>query len=364
MESVCTLPAKWFKCQWLFLLAIASLCLILPDSVLAQETELNIRWEKTENGTTKSLEKTEPTPSSGDLTPILEEFGIDDEFKNLKAGEEIEIIVRRKRPGGTEESHIEIEKAFPGPSGNGPSASNARPLLGVEFGPVLPENAASLQFPYQGGSLVVRVLEGTAADRYGILENDIITAIESFPVKDWPQLREYIAKFEAGQRVRLTIWRNAQKMTTEVVLGDGHALPVEEKLRFLRSEDMKDVDRILKDLRGPESVNPTDHEAFMGIFIGKETEKGIEVANLMANGTAEGLGVRPNDIIIEVNGEHVDSPAELQAETQLFRAGDPVQLTVLRGGRELCLPAISGIARANLQLLPPSPTKQVLWVPL
>ncbi|MDW3194152.1 MAG: Do family serine endopeptidase [Cytophagales bacterium] len=61
--------------------------------------------------------------------------------------------------------------------------------------------------------------------------------------------------------------------------------------------------------------------------------KGIYVANVQGNSSAEDAGIEVGDVIVAVDGREVNSVSELQEQVALNRPGDQVEVTYLRDGR-------------------------------
>src|SRR5215831_1882340 len=62
--------------------------------------------------------------------------------------------------------------------------------------------------------------------------------------------------------------------------------------------------------------------------------EGAVIARVEPGSSAERAGLRPNDIIIAINGSPMRSGSELRNRVGLSRIGDEVELTVVRGGGE------------------------------
>jgi len=114
-----------------------------------------------------------------------------------------------------------------------------RPSLGVRTLPVGPELAAELRLATPSGVLIVQVLRGGAADRAGLrggtervyLGNvpilaggDVIVAMDGDPVVDQGDIARIMNRRRAGDSVKVTVFRGAQKMDFNVVLGEAQDL--------------------------------------------------------------------------------------------------------------------------------------------
>ena len=86
--------------------------------------------------------------------------------------------------------------------------------------------------------------------------------------------------------------------------------------------------------------------ARLGVMIKEAGEAdGVLVVGLVPDGGADEAGVRPNDVIIEVNGESLragEAPAEaLRAALRDIVPGDEVRLVVLRDGRTMPIDVVT-----------------------
>jgi serine protease Do/serine protease DegQ len=73
---------------------------------------------------------------------------------------------------------------------------------------------------------------------------------------------------------------------------------------------------------------------------GLTSAQGALVTQVVEGSAAERAGIQSGDIITNVNGAVVKSPAELRNAIGLLRVGDHVELTVLRDGKPLRVAAV------------------------
>ena len=84
--------------------------------------------------------------------------------------------------------------------------------------------------------------------------------------------------------------------------------------------------------------------------LGIPGKKGALVAQLVHGGPAERGGVQGGDVIVELNGHDVGSSTELTRMVALSHAGDPLRVTLLRGGKMMTLNVRSGVRPTEAQL--------------
>ncbi len=100
-------------------------------------------------------------------------------------------------------------------------AESERGYLGITGLDVNQESASLYGLPL--GAFVSNVVEGSAADKAGLVRGDIITAINGWEGKSMAELKEEISGYAAGETVELTIMQGSpdgyQTKTVEVTLG-------------------------------------------------------------------------------------------------------------------------------------------------
>jgi S1-C subfamily serine protease len=110
-----------------------------------------------------------------------------------------------------------------------------RPALGVRTIPIGPELADEMGLPVDFGLLIVQVTPGGSADQAGLragtekaylgntpimLGGDLIVAIDDEKVQDEQDLSQMMDNHRAGDKVKVTIYRNKKKMDITVSLGE------------------------------------------------------------------------------------------------------------------------------------------------
>jgi membrane-associated protease RseP (regulator of RpoE activity) len=97
--------------------------------------------------------------------------------------------------------------------------SQARPYLGVEFETITLELALAESIPVQQGAVIRSVISGSPADKAGLQAGDIIRAVNQEPIDARHTLQLRLARYQAGDRVTLTIVREGESQELRVTLG-------------------------------------------------------------------------------------------------------------------------------------------------
>jgi serine protease Do len=191
-----------------------------------------------------------------------------------------------------------------------------RAQLGVTVQPVTADMAASLGLKQSGGAIVSSLADNSAAERAGIKRGDVITSFNGQPVRDTNSLRNRVA--DAGPGTTADV----------VVIRDGAEKHVSVKLDELNADRTA---RLGRDGRG-ESDGTSDKSA-LGIAVAPDS-KGLVVEDVDPDGRAADAGIRPGDVIQEVNRQPVKSIDELRSAVR--RSSDkPALLLINRNGNDL-----------------------------
>jgi S1-C subfamily serine protease len=170
--------------------------------------------------------------------------------------------------------------------------------------------------------LVAEVYPGSAAARAGLLQGDVITAIDGDPVNDVSLLNYRIGAHKAGDRVAIAYRRKDANHDTHAVAEAPPADPPRDEQTMIGRNPFD----------GATVVNLSPAVALeLG---GNPFAKGVLITDIKG-GLAVRTGFRPGDVIRTVNGRPVDTVASLKAlladvKTRRFsviidRGGQPVQ---------------------------------------
>jgi serine protease Do len=110
--------------------------------------------------------------------------------------------------------------------------------------------------------------------------------------------------------------------------GYGFAIPI--NMAFKIARDLIEYGEVKRAYLGVQIVAVAQDRAKQ---LGLTEIKGVEIVNLVRDGSASNAGLRVSDVILSVNGSEVNEANELQAKIALNRPGEQVELTIWREGR-------------------------------
>ncbi len=98
------------------------------------------------------------------------------------------------------------------------------------------------------------------------------------------------------------------------------------------AEDLIDFGRVQRAVLGVSMVAVTDA---MAKELGMEGPQGVLLARIQPGGAADVGGVKPDDVLLRVDGVSVQTPSDVQERIARYSPGDVVVLDLLRKGREV-----------------------------
>ena len=200
-----------------------------------------------------------------------------------------------------------------------------RGWLGVSIQELTPDLAKEFGVTDAQGALVADVLEDSPAAKAKLQRGDVIVTFNGVPVKDPSHLRSMVAETQPDTTSTLTVLRDKDKKEFKVAITE---LP-------------KDLAKASQG--GPESSK--GEHALAGITVEENKDRsgkgrqrgGVVVTDLEPDSAAERAGVRPGDVIMEINRKSVRTVADFDKLTGQLNAKAPVLLLLNRGSATIFL---------------------------
>jgi serine protease Do len=201
-----------------------------------------------------------------------------------------------------------------------------RAQLGVTAQQVTSDMAQNLGLKSTGGAIVSSVTPGSAADRAGLKQGDVIQSFNGVQVHDFNTLRNRVAEAGPGSTADLVIVRDGAEKHVSVKLEE---LTAERTARRSGGEPDSSDDRAALGV----SVAPLTPELASRLGAPKDAS-GLVVEDVDADSRAADAGIQPGDIIQSVNRQPVKTIGELRDAVR--RSSDrPVLLLINRQGNSL-----------------------------
>jgi serine protease Do len=182
-----------------------------------------------------------------------------------------------------------------------------RGWLGVRIQQVTPDIAESLGLKGSDGALVAGVTTKGPADQAHIQNGDVILTFNGQPLHEMRTLPRVVAETPIDAHVPVDIWRGGHRQTLQVVVAE---MPEDAKPAAVAA--------------AKPAANPSVNIASLGLKLAAITDdlrqkyklddkqKGIIVTDVSATGIAADRGLKPGDVIVEVQQQTVAAPGDLQ----------------------------------------------------
>jgi serine protease Do len=241
--------------------------------------------------------------------------------------------------------------------------------LGVYLEEVTPDRVKELGLAEERGAIVMKVVEGSPAEKAGLKENDVVVSFNGRRVDSVRELQRLLGETPADRAVSIEVIRGGSHQTVAATLskrsqsfasfgpewngqvfqGDearkrlDEARKRQEELLHRHQEGLKD----LPDFGNFSFVNPGDFAVIRGARLGISAEsltdqlaeyfgvkegRGVLVAQVDEKGPAGKAGLKAGDVIVAIDNEKVDSVNSLV--TAVSKKEGSISVKIIRNHAE------------------------------
>lgn len=203
-----------------------------------------------------------------------------------------------------------------------------RGYLGISIEEVDEEYKVAFDLPSSDGVLVQSVSEDSPADEAGIQRGDVVIQVDEVRIQRSRDLIDYVSDQPPGTSVRVRLIREGRERTINVPVGerpaegetpetrpDGDNDPTSSRIGIT----IQELTQNLRRMQGiPDSVN------------------GVLIAHVRQVSPAGEAGLADGDVIVELNGRQVNTPADVERIVAAAKTGEYLRFyisRVFRGGR-------------------------------
>jgi len=239
--------------------------------------------------------------------------------------------------------------------------------LGVVLEDVRAEDVARLKLAEERGALVKEVVKGSAAEKAGLKDGDVILSYQGERVGSAAQLRRLVRETPPGRHVTIEASRGGapQRLTASLEGNDDHDLLGDDSFRFHMPESFQfNVpvppvppvppippldqmfgdgdrgrrflfrDRMVEARPGRLGLSYQELSGQLARYF-KVEDGALLVTEVEGDGPAARAGLRAGDVIVKFNGKAVTDGDDLRRTLGDAPSGTDVTVTVQREGRPL-----------------------------
>ncbi len=211
-----------------------------------------------------------------------------------------------------------------------------RPWIGVYMQDVTESLVEAFDLKISHGVLINDIADDSPAETAGLEPKDIILSWNGAKVADSEALTDLVRASSVGDKVTLTIDRGGKEMNLPIEIGERREPSI---YSFFGGEGMGGDadDQFPQGLQFLDNFKTTGIGVSMqslsgdlGDYFGVTDGKGALITEVLENTPAEKAGLKVGDVVVAVNDETVESPADVSSELRDKDRGEQVELTIVR----------------------------------
>ncbi len=195
-----------------------------------------------------------------------------------------------------------------------------RGWLGVAIQNVTKELAESFGLKQTGGILISEVQKDSPASAAGLQQGDVILRMDGVELKDVSDLRNRVAMLQPKTKAMLDIMRDGREKKIQVSIGEQPSDFSKGGQGFGSDGSLEQYGLSLQELT-PELARKFEY----GI------QSGLIISDVAKGSAAETAGLKPGQLVEEVNRQQVSSMKDLDAILQQSKSDSKVLLRVRSG---------------------------------
>jgi serine protease Do len=204
-----------------------------------------------------------------------------------------------------------------------------RGRIGVQLGDVTKDIAESLGLPKAQGAYVQQVVPDSPAEKGGMEPGDIILKFNGTAIDKPADLRRHVGNTKPGVQALLSIWRKGVSRELSVTVAE---VEVDNYANYHKKDERKSKQILIPNAIGMMVNN---------LLGAQRKELNIESGGVFVEaveGVAAHAGLRPGDVILQMNNVDVKDAKQFNAMAAKLEPNKIVALLVRRGDTSLFVP--------------------------
>jgi serine protease Do len=193
-----------------------------------------------------------------------------------------------------------------------------RPWVGIGLQDITADLMKFFKLKEKEGALISQVYEGSPAEKAGLKVGDVVTEIDGVKIKNSQDLVREVLKKKVGQKVNFVVLREGKRLEISV-----NTAQMPEKI------GERGPAKLAREWFGLRVSNVTPDVAKQ---LGLTKTEGVVIVGVQPNSTAQAAGLKPGDIILEVNHQKIADEKDYRAAMEKVKPEQGVLFLIERGG--------------------------------
>ncbi len=199
----------------------------------------------------------------------------------------------------------------------------------------------------EGGAEIVKVLDGSVAEKIGLQEGDIITEFDGRPIDDPEDLKDALEEIEEEKTVKIVVNRDGKTRAFEALLkpgepGEIHLDIDKDEIEALWPYIWWRGKRVVPNFHFYGSLAP-GKGGFLGVKVQELSEQlkkyfavdhGVLITEVLKDSPAEKAGLEAGDVILQIADKKIDDYSDLVRTLNFYDPGEKVRVVISRRGKE------------------------------
>ena len=164
--------------------------------------------------------------------------------------------------------------------------------------------------------MVAGMNDGGPAEKAGIHNGDVILKFNGQDVKEMRSLPRIVAETDIGKAVPVVVWRDHQDVTLQASPGE---LPDDVQQASVTTKPDAKPRNSATMLSGLGAKLSPITDALREQYKLNPDQAGVVITEVQGDGPAAGRGLKPGDVIVEVQQEPVTTPQDVQDRLEKYR---------------------------------------------
>jgi len=211
-----------------------------------------------------------------------------------------------------------------------------------------------------GGVMIDTVEEGSAAEKAGLKNGDVVVEFDDERVRSVRQFTRLVGETPSGRQVAAAVMRDGKRVTVNVEPREASPFHVFDDNRWQTLDNLREFVRPMpvppaapRPPSTPRAPRPPALDGFLwstgnqlGVTVNGISEQlkeyfgvkdGVLVASVTEGSAAGKAGVKAGDVIVSVNGSTIEDASGLRREMQRLDAGEDFTLNIVRDKKPMTL---------------------------